>query len=151
LAFEHASQLGDLRQVDGLLFARGEVLFQRGERVFRRDRVRQDGDPMGDLRLLYGDGRGELLLLPHHLVRRHLAEIPREHRVAPAFLDLLRGGLRRGQRFGRERCSELWGHDVGGVELEVVDVRCGGGLGGRTELARRYVALLNLDVGGDVA
>ena len=55
---------------------------------------------MIDLGALDLDRRLELLFGAHDRVRRHLAEVPREHRVAAAFLDLLvgRGAARRQRR-----------------------------------------------------
>jgi len=92
--------LAQLGQLDGL-FAGGQIALERRQRVLGRGHVREDGRPVVDLGLLDGDGGLELLVGAHDRVRRHLAEVAGEHRVAAALLDLLVArllGLGRGQR-----------------------------------------------------
>jgi len=91
---EELADLGDLRELDGLL-ADGQVLLERVERVVRRGPVAQDRDPVLDLRALDLHRGLQLLVGAHDRVRGHLAEVPGEHGVPPAFLDLLSDGALR--------------------------------------------------------
>ena len=66
--------------------------------MLRGRNVGEHGDPKRDLGLLHLTGRGELLVLAHHRVDGHVAEVTGEHRIAAAFFDLLHLGLSVGGR-----------------------------------------------------
>ena len=113
---EQLLDLAELRQVDGL-FAGGQVALQRREGVLGGGHVREDGRPVVDLGLLDRDGGLELLVGAHDRVRRHLAEVAGEHRVAAALLDLL---VARLLRLGRRERVGVVGIDLGHGRLELL-------------------------------
>jgi hypothetical protein len=102
-------------------FARRKIALQRLDRGLGARHEAQDRDPVSDLGILHGDRCPKLLLLTHHVVGRHLAEVAREHRVPAALVDGLGGchrlqSLRRNDR-GRRRELE--------VVIQHVDVGAG--------------------------
>jgi hypothetical protein len=104
----HFIEFFHLREADGLL-AGGQLACEDFEGKFCRGNVREDRDPVIDLGVLDVDRRAEFLFLTHHVVGRHLAEVPREHGVATTLFDFFRSGRLLGRvRIGaRERNREL--------------------------------------------
>ena len=126
LLLERAQQLPqllDLRERQRL-FSRGQIFLQRVERGVGGRAVAEDRDPVVDLGALDLHRRLELLLGAHDRVGRHLAEVPREHRVAAALLDFLvgRGPARRQRRLPVHRSIDRRGLEVE-LLLDELDVR----------------------------
>ena len=89
------AELHDLRDI-GTLFRRihrRHVTLELFEDVLGHRHVREQTGPEGDLGMLDRLRGLQLLVRTHHLVGRHVAEIPREHRVRCA-VDIRRRRLR---------------------------------------------------------
>lgn len=88
-------------------FTRRQITFERIERVLRCRNQLEDRDPVIDLGLLDLDRRRQFFFRTHHVMRRHLAEITREHGVTATFFDVARSRFRRrvlfGNGFGQDR------------------------------------------------
>ena len=114
---QDATKLGELRERERVL-TRGQVLLQLVEHVVGCGHVRENRDPVRDLCALDANGRLELFLLAHDVVRRHLAEVAREHGVAAALLDL---AIANGRQLLHGRCRKKFGGCMlGRLELEVL-------------------------------
>ncbi len=119
--------------------------------------IAEDRDPVIDLGALDLDRRLQLLLGTHDRMGRHLAEVPREHRVAAALFDLFvgRGPARRHPRVPIDRAIDLRRFEVE-LLLDQLDF---GGLRGRADrrgfafeiLVRRSLGRLRLLLGVSAA
>jgi hypothetical protein len=132
-SMEELPELGDLREDEGV-FADGEIPLERVEREAGHRDAAEDGDPVVDLPLLDLDRGRQLLLRAHDVMRRHLAEVAREHGVTAAFVGALVG-----RRLHRLHHVELGGDRVAEVELLVERVGFRFGQRGCRRGARRVI------------